>query len=86
MKDGDYAGLLLLQRNYGWVGVKAGLGSRSVVMIDGNSGKSLEVAQIPLSQNKVFLKAECDFKERAVTASFYYILDVSSWKAIGSTL
>ena len=86
MKDGDYAGLLLLQRNYGWVGVKAGLGSRSVVMIDGNSGKSLEVAQIPLSQNKVFLKAECDFKERADTARFYYSLDGSSWKPIGSTL
>jgi hypothetical protein len=31
----------------------------------------------------VFLKAECDFKDRADRARFFYSLDGESWTAIG---
>src|SRR5688572_1852733 len=51
MKDGDFAGLALLQKNYGIVGVKVNGASRSLVMINASSGKPEEAASIPLTQN-----------------------------------
>lgn len=82
MKAGDRAGLLLLQKNFGWIGVKATAGSKSIVMLEG----SRQVAEIPLSGEKVYLKAECDFKERTDKAYFYYSLDGLSWNSLGSML
>lgn len=86
MKDGDRAGLALLQRQYGWVGVKSDGGSNAVVMVNAKSGAPVEVQSVPLDQPTVFLKAECDFKNRADTARFYYSLDGKSWTAIGNEL
>jgi len=39
-----------------------------------------------LTQTNVFLKAECDFKNRADKAHFFYSLDGKVWTAIGSQL
>lgn len=86
MKDGDYAGLLLLQRRYGWVGVKMNGNSKTIVMVNAEGNSPVEVESIPLEKNIVYLKAECDFKERADKANFYYSLDGKSWTRIGSTL
>lgn len=86
MKDGDYAGLALLQRRFGWVGVKAEAGSKSLVMINAASGAALEIENIPLTQKKVYLRADCDFKNRTDKAHFYYSLDGKAWKSIGSEL
>lgn len=86
MKDGDFAGLALLQKNYGLVGVKLENGKKSVVMINAGSGSSKEVERIPLDQQKVFLKAEADFNDRRDVANFYYSLDGRTWKKIGSQL
>lgn len=86
MHDGDFAGLGLLQKNYGLVGVKAENKSKSIVMINAESGEALEINNIPLSQNKVYLKIDCDFRERTDRANFFYSLDGQSWISIGNSL
>lgn len=86
MKDGDYAGLILLQKRYGWVGVKAEGGKKSLVMINADSDSAVEAANIPLTQTTVYLKADCDFKNRADKGRFYYSLDGKTWTRIGSEL
>jgi beta-xylosidase len=45
-----------------------------------------EVERIPLTQTNIFLKAECDFKNRTDKAHFFYSLDSKSWAVIGSQL
>jgi beta-xylosidase len=86
MKDGDFAGLGLLQKNYGLVGVKSDGGTNFIVMVSAENHPPAEVERIPLTQTNVFLKAECDFKNRADKARFIYSLDGKSWTAIGSQL
>ena len=86
IKEGDFAGLTLLQRRYGQVGVKYENGVRTVVMVSSESGKPVEMGRIPLSQTTVYLKAECNFKDLVDTAEFFYSLDGKSWKQIGSPL
>ena len=86
MKDGDFAGLTLFQRRYGQVGVKMEKGTKSIIMVSAESEKAVELERIPLSQNTIFLKAECNFKDRADIAEFYYSLDGESWQRIGAQL
>jgi beta-xylosidase len=86
MKEGDFAGLTLFQRKYGQVGVRLENGLKSVVMVSAESGKPVELGRVPLSQNTIYLKAECDFRDLADTAYFFYSLDGKSWISIGSTL
>jgi len=86
MKEGDFAGLCLLQKNYGLAGVKIKNGSKSVVMVTAASGKAVEVQSVPLTQNTIYFKAECNFKDRADVARFFYSLDGKSWKPIGEPL
>lgn len=86
MKDGDFAGLGLLQKNYGLVGVKAEGGTNYIVMINASSGSAVEAQRVPLTQKSLFLKAHCDFKELADRARFSYSLDGTSWTPIGSEL
>jgi beta-xylosidase len=86
MKDGDWAGLALLQRQYGLVGVKRDGGSNALVMVSARSGSPVEVQSVPLAQPTVYLRAVCDFKNRADTAHFFYSLDGKSWTRLGSEL
>src|ERR1035437_10299265 len=86
LKDGDFAGLALLQKNYGLVGVKSDGGTNFIVMVSAGSRSPAEVVRVPLTQANVFLKAECDFKNRADKANFFYSLDGKSWIAIGNPL
>ena len=86
MKDGDFAGLALLQRKYGLVGVKFNNGAKSIVMVNAQTGKPVEVHSVPLTQRTVYLKAECDFNDRIDIGYFYYSLDGKSWRSIGSQL
>jgi beta-xylosidase len=86
MRDGDLAGLALLQKHYGLVGVKADGGARSVVMVSAESGSPVEVRRVPLDQPTVLLKAECDFRDLKDEARFFYSLDGQSWTPIGSVL
>lgn len=86
MRDGDFAGLCLLQKNYGLLGVKVNGQSKSIVMINASSGKPVESANIPLRQKTVYLKAECDFTNRKDVANFFYSLDKKNWIPIGTQL
>lgn len=91
MKDGDYAGLGLLQERYGVVGVKMLNGEKFIYA--GNAQKSSrrnenyeEQEAIPFTGKVVYFKAEADFKNQADKANFYYSLDGKKWQPIGVTL
>lgn len=86
MKEGDFAGLCLLQKNYGLVGVKVINGKKSIVMINAGSGKPMETAPIPFTGKKVFFKAACNFLDKKDVANFFYSLDGKTWNPIGEQL
>jgi beta-xylosidase len=86
MKEGDFAGLSLLQKNYGLVGVKVNGNSRSIVMINASSGLPEEVQRVPLNQEMVYFKAECNFTDKKDVANFFYSLDGRTWTPIGTQL
>ncbi|MHC1762746.1 MAG: glycoside hydrolase 43 family protein [Verrucomicrobiia bacterium] len=86
LKDGDFAGLALLQRDYGLVGVKAEGGTNVVVMVNAPKSAPTEVERVPLNQRTVFLRAECDFRDRTDRARFFYSLDGRTWTRIGNEL
>jgi beta-xylosidase len=86
MKEGDFAGLGLLQKNYGFVGVKIESGIKSIIMVSTKADKAVEVEKISMEQNTVFLKTECNFKDRVDVAHFFYSLDGKAWIKIGEPL
>ena len=86
MKDGDFAGLAALQKKYGFVGVKMVGDARSIVMVSAQSDTPVEVQSVPLTRKTVFLKLDCDFKDRADKAYFFYSLDGETWTPIGQPL
>lgn len=86
MENGDSAGLIALQRRYGFVGVRQEGGSKSIVMVNAQSESPEVVASIPLGQKTVYLKINCDFQNRTDKAYFYYSLDGQVWTPIGEVL
>ncbi len=86
MKDGDIAGLGLLQKKYGLVGVKFENGEKKLVMINAQNDTPEEIESLPIEQEIVYLKVECDFEEKKDVADFYYSLDGTNWKKIGNQL
>jgi len=86
MKEGDFAGLGLLQKNYGVVGIKVGKGSASIVMVSAITGKAEEAESIPFDKRKVYLKVDCNFRDKKDTAGFFYSLDGKSWLPVGKPL
>jgi beta-xylosidase len=102
MKDGDVAGLAVLQRKYGFVGVTMKGGAKQVVMTgmeargQGNRQRPdfepVEQSRTELGNPEsgealvVYLRIECNFQERADTARFYYSLDGKTWGVIGEPL
>jgi len=86
MKEGDFAGLALLQKKYGLVGIRYDKGGKSIVMVSAESGEPVDVQSVPLNQKIVYLKAECDFRERTDKAYFFYSLNGKLWKRIGALL
>ncbi|MBD1363133.1 glycoside hydrolase 43 family protein [Mucilaginibacter sp. ZT4R22] len=86
MQDGDFAGLGLLQKNYGLVGVKLNGKSKTIVMVNATTDKPIEVQSIVLNQQKVFFKAECVFSDKKDVANFFYSLDGKVWTSLGTQL
>jgi beta-xylosidase len=86
MKNGDVAGFGALQKNYGFVAVKITGSSKSIIMVNGSNGDAVEVESIPLTQDRIFLKIACDFKNKVDRAYFFYSLDGTEWQEIGNTL
>ena len=86
MKDGDYAGLTLFQEKYGFVAVKKVGDKKYIVMTDASGKEPVEVVSIPCKADKVYFKAECDFRDRTDKGYFYYSLDGKKWMEIGSVI
>jgi beta-xylosidase len=86
MQDGDFAGLALLQKQFGFVGVTMADGVKSVVVMSAESNSPQEFQELPPKQNTVHLKANCDFRDRTDKAVFYFSLDGETWRAIGRPL
>ncbi|MGC8824569.1 MAG: glycoside hydrolase family 43 protein [Bacteroidales bacterium] len=86
MKEGDFAGLTLLQKQYGLIGVKYENGQKRIVMVINQNKVPEEIESVPLKQNIVYFKANCNFTNMVDTARFYYSLDNKAWKPIGNTL
>lgn len=86
MKNGDVAGLAALQANYGYVGVKMESGQKSIVMVNADGGEAKEIKNIPIDQDRVYLRADFNFYQHADDADFYYSLDGTTWNKIGNTL
>lgn len=86
MKNGDYSGLAAFQAKYGFVGVKMSGGTKSIVMANAGSGTMIEVASVPVNQNRVYLRVVCDFTNQTDKAYFAYSLDGTNWTSIGNTL
>lgn len=83
MKDGDYAGLAVLQKKYGFVGVKVEGHDKSIVMARVEMDSVEEVESVPLDQQVVYFKVNCDFRERTDKATFCFSLDGDEWIKIG---
>jgi beta-xylosidase len=86
MKEGDFAGICLLQKKYGLTGIRIEGGKTFIVMVNADTGSPVEMQRIPISQKVVYIKAECDFRNRADLAYFYYSLDGRNWVPIGNQL
>jgi hypothetical protein len=55
-------------------------------MISAESDSPVEVQTVLLNQNTVFLKIDCDYKNRADKALFFFSLDGKQWTPIGKPL
>jgi beta-xylosidase len=86
MKDGDVAGLGALQKRFGLVAVKMAGNAKSIVMVSAESGSPVEVESVPLARDIVFLKVDCDFRDRADKAFFFHSPDGEKWTSIGKPL
>lgn len=86
MNNGDIAGLALLQKNYGWVGIKKIRDTYHLQMLNCSTGSPEVDADIPIQQSTIHLRASCDFTNKTDTAHFSYSLDGQTWNHIGTTL
>lgn len=86
MRDGDVAGLALLQKHYGYVGVVQEDGQRYITMMNAEGDLAQKEGRVPLEQDVVHLKAEADFRDLKDQAQFYYSLDGHTWEPIGKPL
>jgi beta-xylosidase len=86
LQPGDFAGFGVLQKRYGLVGVQASQAGKAIVMVSAESEKPVELQRIPLTQDKVYFKIECDFKDRRDVATFFYSLNGKAWKPVGGPL
>lgn len=78
MKDGDVAGLGAFCAEPGLISVVMENGKKYLIMTDRGEEKERK----ELTQNKVFLKMDCDFTTD--NANFYYSLDNTAWMKLGT--
>jgi len=90
MKDGDTAGLAAFAEKYGYVAVKIEDGKKYIVTVwyDDNDDveQEFETERVEITENEVYLRVDCDYKNAADKADFYYSLDGENWTEIGKTL
>jgi len=80
LKDGDQAGLALLNLPYSWIGVSKNGKETTIRHFDQQTGKSLTE---PLRSSKVWLRVHCNFDTEK--AQFSYSTDGRSFQAVGDT-
>lgn len=90
MKEGDAAGLAAFAEKYGYVAVKIEDGKKYIVTVwyDDNDDveREFETERVEIAENEVYLRVDCDYKNAADKAYFYYSLDGENWTKIGNTL
>jgi beta-xylosidase len=85
MKDGDVAGLGLLQSMFGQIGVRCTGTTKSLVMINGQTRKPVETTLSALKGNMAYVKIECDYRDKKDVAYFSYSLDGKKWVRVPNT-
>lgn len=78
MKDGDTAGLVVLNMPYGWIGVERGAGGLGVRVFNQATGAS---ETRPVRSTKLWFRAACDFDTEK--ARFSYSEDGKSFQELG---
>ncbi len=89
MQDGDVAGISSFQNQYGFVGVEVVNGEKRIVMHRSrqkDDADGFTVASVPCPQNVVYLRVDCDFRDRTDKAYFYYSFDNETWEQLGDAL
>lgn len=88
MVEGDYAGLCLLQKRYGQIGLLVEGGKRYIVarLMVGAQGDSLVELREPIAGPVARFKAVCDFRQRRDRAQLYYAEPQGEWRQLGPTL
>lgn len=85
MKAGDRAGLTVLQKKYGVIGVSCESDQKFIYMSK-NAEDGGIIEKVPFSQKEIFFRITCDFRNRTDKAYFYYSLDGENWKSLGNAL
>jgi len=80
MKDGDVAGLAVLQDPYAYIGVRRMGNSKYLVMV--NNGKLLD--SVPVSQSTIYFRAQLSNKSKK--AAFEYSFDNKTFRSLGNEL
>lgn len=78
LKEGDAAGLALLNYPYAWIGVRRTAGGLEVAQIDQSTGKT---ATAPINGSHIWLRAHCDFLTEKAT--FSYSEDGKTFRPLG---
>jgi beta-xylosidase len=86
IREGDYVGLAMLQREFGFIGVTKKHGAYHIVIVDAENGKMKALSRLDLNQKEVHLKASGNFQDRTDKAKFFYSLDGNDWMEMGSEL
>lgn len=92
MKDGDVAGLALLQKKYATIAVKM-IGREKFIVSQqvtklGAKGAPDTVEESPaiaFKSRDLYFKVDCDFKNQSDKARFYYSTDGKNWEQVGDT-
>ena len=95
LKEGDVAGLTLLQRKYGYVAVTKRDGKLYLAQGEaktapngrGENDANQENELVALKDAApIYLRADCDFTNRRDRARFYWSVDGTQWRPIGGEL
>jgi hypothetical protein len=78
LRDGDVAGLALLNRPFSWIGVERTADGTRIAQFDEQTGRSV---QRDLAASRIWLRADCDFITERATYS--YSLDGKEFTPLG---
>ena len=55
-------------------------------MVSNKTDTPTELESVPLTQNEIYLKIECDFRDKIDVAKIFYSFDDKTWTVIGGEL